>query len=315
MDMRQVKLFDKTALLLLFLTLATSQCLAQYRSSLKGSRHYIALSLAGAEANDLTYTEGITSQPGAGASVRISYEWQYKKWLLGAGVEARYQYLRDTLQDFTDAFNRKDRVGTDVRYLYNYLGFKETDQALLVSVPVYFGREIGDYMYVTLGATFSLPLLTQASTVTRLYTEGEYGFGIGTANSLGSEDFSFYGYYPIDEYTQKKSYKDAMRVSADVEIGGLIPIESKQIKLRAGIYGSYAFRFGTFPGDQLVDYSAVEQSPTLMTQQNLKENIHFESIMLSNRLSNWAHNLEVGVRLTLLFDVTGEKHHCMCNEN
>lgn len=313
--MRRTKSFGKYLFCIFLLSTFTQHAVADHYSSSRKGNHYIALSLAGGEASNLSYNSSVANLLGAGANFRLAYEWQKNKWMLGFGVQADYQYLRDSLANFTDAFARQDRVGTDVLYRYNYLSYKETDDVLMVSVPVYFGRRFADFMYFTLGASFMLPLRTRMSVSTQLYTDGVYDFGVGSANSIGSEDFSTYGYYPLDTYKAQQSYTEAMRVSADVELGAYIPLgrQKNDVMLRAGIYGRYGVRLGTYSKTSVADYSEVNADPQSLSQADLQQHLSFHSIQTS--AEKWGHNIEVGVRLTLLIDVTAEKHHCMCNDN
>lgn len=300
--------------LALLLGLLALPALAQTRNTQNRVEHYVGFSLAGGLAANTYQTPLIENQAGAAADLKFHYELHKSKWIIGLGVEAEYQYLRDTVADFTDSKDWKDRDGDACSYQYVYQGYHETDHALGIAIPVHFGREFGDYVYTLIGARFYIPLYTQSLTHTRLLTQGNYDWNIDPIRTEGINDYSIYGYYANSEYDYAYTYEEFMRVGAWLEIGSYIPLKkAKKTRLRAGLYANYDWRLGSVGYDKLADYRKVDMSPRTINQENLRANIRWNAVNTTDLVRNMPANFEVGVRMTMLIDVTTSHVPCMCN--
>lgn len=299
------------------LSLCTVPSAAEYYNSLSGkAHHYLGISLGGGEANNAGKTlynlaTPIAHRGGAAADLSLLYEVQYHGWIMGFGIEGQYQYLRDTVADFADTEARVDRDGEPVRYGYTYQQYHETDHVVGVGIPVYFGRNFGNWVYALLGAKFTLPLWAQYNVQTDMATQGEYAWNIDPVRSDAHNDFSSLGYYKNQPYSYTQTYSEYMRVAVVAEVGANIPIQAKKTRLRAGVYGIYGFRLGQSNNYGVADYSRVDKNPLTQSLANLRRNITWNAVNTSY-ISALPGNLGVGVKLTVLFDVTVEKPICKC---
>lgn len=313
--MKQSRLLNSGIVLFLLLLVVVMPVRAEYRSSMSRTpRHYISLSMGAAEASNMGGEASVRHLIGAGTNLHIGYEMQVSGFSVGIGVEGQYQYLRDTITNFSQSFRRVDRAGTSVQYEYLYSQFHEQDHVLMVALPIYVGYTIKNMVYFTLGAQLALPVWTNLHSTADMYTQGKYDFGIGPANSIQNEDFVSYGYYPVAGYSYQSTYKEAMRLNAMLEVGAYLPLDKsiKNLRVRLGVYGIYGMRLGDYPSLDLVDYSAVDINPQTQTQANLRENLAFRPIGSSSINKGWMPNLEVGIRATFLIDVTVNHEPCHC---
>ena len=180
-----------------------------------------------------------------------------------------------------------------------------------VGIPVYFGRNFGNWVYALLGAKFTLPLWAQYNVQTDMATQGEYAWNIDPVRSDAHNDFSSLGYYKNQPYSYTQTYSEYMRVAVVAEVGANIPIQAKKTRLRAGVYGIYGFRLGQSNNYGVADYSRVDKNPLTQSLANLRRNITWNAVNTSY-ISALPGNLGVGVKLTVLFDVTVEKPICKC---
>lgn len=303
---------------LLLVGMYVSPVRAEYYNSLTGkAHHYIGLSLGGGESNNMGRGSSdryvLTHIAGAGANVSLQYEVQYRSWIFGIGVAGQYHYLRDTLVNFIESDARIDRNGESVDYGYVYRGYRESDHVAGVSADVYVGKNIGERVYVLLGAKFSLPLWSRYTMDTRMLTQGDYAWDIEPVRSVDGNDFSVFGYYPEDSYSHTEEYEEHMRIAATGEVGANIPVRHAKSRLRAGLYATYGFRLGQSLNYPLVDYSGIDKNAATQSLADMQKNIRWHALNTSSVTYNaLPQHLEVGVRLTWLFDVTIEKKTCNC---
>ena len=82
--------------------------------------------------------------------------------------------------------------------------------------------------------------------------------------------------------------------------------------MRAGVFAEYALPLGSIDRGMLGDYSGVNANPSTLTEADMRQNLVMNSVLDSEYLQRNAHLLTVGVRLTLMFDVTVRKEPCHC---
>lgn len=168
---------------------------------------------------------------------------------------------------------------------------------------------------------------------------------------FSDDELHAYGVFQEDGYNYHNTYKDYLRVAPFFELGYNIPLRAAKTKMRVGVYGSYGFRLGSNPGYKLSDYSRVDknwgiertidpenlddlqrdnngdgyigQSTNMFLRDGVvrdekgnvierKKNLTWNPLNHSDRYKSLPHNLEVGVKFTVLFDVTTEKKICNC---
>ena len=304
-------------LLMVFGTVATAA--AQFHKTTDGRvNHFVTFSLAGGEANYFSSrakdnTPYVKDKLGADAIFMLSYEIRKEWFIFGFGAQADYDYTRQQVNDFADIYERKDREDEDIYYAYRYSDYGDEQHVLNVSVPLYVGANIGRLLYVLAGAKVSIPMLSLHKTTTDLSTDGTYRRFIHTI-----EDAPSYGYYAIDEYSYSSAF-DApeIKVSPFAEFGFRIPVRSKsgRVGMRLGLYAEYGIPLSVNNKMMLVDYSYVDKSPFTQTKEQLRSSIVFNSPLNTNIVSSKLSQLSVGLRWTVLINVTPPEHICMCDRD
>lgn len=280
----------------------------------KNLSHFLAVSIGGGEANNLFYQKGITPQIGGAGNLMVAYELHANKFIFGVGVEAQYQYTREKTDTYLDEFGWVDKVGEAVQYGYVYNNLSGHEHDIRMTLPVYFGYVARNGFYALVGGKVSLSVWSKAHTEADMFTQGTYAWSIEPVRSVGINDFSSLGYYPEQTYATDASYTERLWVAASLELGSYIPLPSKykKVRMRAGVYADYALRLDKMPANPQADYSAVDVNPYTQSQADLQQHLVLNPVLNSDRLGDKCHNLEVGVRLTVLFDVSTYNPPCHC---
>jgi len=311
---------------LLFLSLGVQ---AQYYNTMSSRcRHYINLSVGAGVAENLSFNNYVTNRVGGNGQFAFTYEIQKKLFFFNFGVGVDYMLTSQGISHFVDQYNRVDKEGDEILYRYVYDNYKEHQHILTGTFPIQFGFNLGQYVYLAVGAKVSAPFFTQYTTKTDMYTEGEY---IRFIQPI-SRNVPAYGFYATDTYKYKGIINPlgSINVAPTFEIGGRIPLDAKKkIDCRVGLYAEYAIpvvkkQFSA----ELMDYSATQTDPLTQNQADLKANIRFNSLMYSHFpssvletsgmtfMTKAAEYLTVGVKATFCFDVTIPPKICvLCYDN
>ena len=193
--------------------------------------HWLGLSLTGVEANML---------PASSSGVKPK---------AGYGGQAHLQYEINALASYSDAFDRVDLMGEQLIYRYVYSDFKEQERQLRFILPVQFGYEIGEWMYIGVGAEFrAAPFINNYKSSGRMFAEGEYERFIEPIRN--SEQ---YGFWPESEFNTLplRAGADAHEVAVELELGARVPMGKKGLA-RFGVYAGY---------DIPVEYSSKTPTP------------------------------------------------------
>ncbi len=286
---------------------------AQYRTGGAASQpvHSLSLSLGGGlsmtRSNWESESIDLRDKAGGAALFGLSYEVSKKQFIFGVGVSVDYDYTRQRIDSFSDVFPRLDREGDSIYYAYRYRAYEDAQQRLSVSVPVYIGGYIGQYVYLLAGVKFSFPLLSSHNTETDLSTAGTYQRFIHTI-----ENSPTYGYYPTDHYSYQESYDDAQwYLSPTLEIGSRFVL-SRSVAMRIGAYAEYRFPFGGKAEYVLTDYSMVDENPHTLNQSNLRENIRFHSVPTCSLQTKFPDYWTVGIKWTCQFMFRHKVKLCRC---
>ncbi len=274
--------------------------------------HWLGLSLNGVEANMLPDGTEIKTKFGGGGGGHLLYELNAKGWFVNIGVGADYMITNIWMGAYTDAFARVDRMGEALTYRYQFSDLSEQQRQLRVVVPLQIGYQSEDMWYVGVGAAFrTAPLINTIGSKAQMYAQGEYDRFIEPIRET-----PYYGFWARDTYTGQGVMLSATNeVALEAEAGVNIPLPMQVIKMRAGVFVGYDLpltKYEARSSSPLVDYSAVNTNPLTQTQENVKQNIRFGSMLDTSLAAHDAHRLRVGVRLTVLFDITPKPKHCMC---
>ena len=303
-------------LLLLVLCLCVAEGSAKTPKYKSTTNHYIGFSIGGGEANDIfTGTDGVKPLTGGAANAMVSYELQLNRMLLfSIGLQVQYQYTRDTVAPFMDSFYRRDIMG-NVEYQYLYSKWGDQNRDLRLTIPVRIGCQVNDYLYILAGADVSFAVLTSHSSSAEMFTQGLHAWDSRPMRTDDKHDFTAnLGYYTPFDVATTAPYKEALWIAPSLEIGSYIPVPGKKSRLRAGVYVNYGFRLGQLSENTIVDYSAINMraNPNTQPPEYIQENAVLNTVMNSDVVAALPNNLEAGIRVTYLLDVTMRKTHCMC---
>lgn len=301
---------------ILLLTVAIQTVQAEYFNPVTDkARHYVGLTVSGAEANNLTQNT-VTMQPGYAAALDFRYEMDYHHFLIGIGAGAQYQSLNDCQAVFADEFSRADKEGEMYLYSYNYETYAQRASLINVELPLSLGYNFATYGYFLVGLKLTIPVKASYSTQTEMFTSGFYPWAEETFVSNRLTDLTSYSLFQREIYKQPTAaYKESARANIDFEIGGFLPIDrDDNNRLRIGAYADLGLRVGSSPLLPLVDYTEAEKVPFITTQEQLAECIHFNALLDSNKYTSLPKTLEVGIRLTWLIDVTISTEKCLLCE-
>lgn len=301
-------------LTVLLLSIACGAGAQGRRFNMNPVNHFITLSLGGGEGNTLSSFTIPDSKDlvGADALFGLGYELRKNSFYFGFGAQADFDLTRQQLGAFVEAFQKVDFENDPHTYSYRYTRFTDVQRNLQVGVPVYFGYYFNPYVYGMLGAKFCYSFWMTHTATTDLSTDGTYA---RFAEPITERDR--YGFYPIDTYTYSGPTFGEMKVGPTLEVGAKVPFytASRRIGLRVGVYAEYLIPLNFTNDVPLVDYSRVESDPNKLNQADLKTNIVFNSAITSPYQKRAAHNLAVGVKLTLLFNVTPVHKMCNCDND
>lgn len=305
--------YYKALLLLLGLSFA-SWVNAQseyYAVSSNKLTHYLGLSIGGGEANRIRInTDALRNKAGGAASFAFHYEMQYRSWMWGLGVEGTFQHLHDQVLPFSDSFTRLDMDGDEVNYAYIYTAYGEKSQTANLRIPIYFGMNFSK-VYTMIGVRLEIPIWSQYAVVADMYTQGTYPWSITPVVSDGINDFSSLGFYPTNTYTYVNTYEEKLYIAPFIEVGYEF-FRTDKVNMRVGAYAAYALPIVTGEKVPLADYSAIDINPRTQNLENLKQQIRWNPLVQSDKYPDTPYKLEVGVKLTMLFNVTADNHKCMC---
>lgn len=305
--------YYKVLLLLLGLSFA-SWVNAQseyYAVSSNKLTHYLGLSIGGGEANRIRInTDALRNKAGGAASFAFHYEMQYRSWMWGLSVEGAFQHLHDQVLPFSDSFTRLDMDGDEVNYTYVYTAYGEKSQMADLRIPIYFGMNFSK-VYTMIGVRLEIPIWSQYAVVADMYTQGTYPWSITPVVSDGVNDFSSLGFYPTNTYTYVNTYEEKLHIAPFIEVGYEF-FRTDKVNMRVGAYAAYALPIVTGEKVPLADYSAIDINPRTQNLENLKQQIRWNPLVQSDKYPDTPYKLEVGVKLTMLFNVTADNHKCMC---
>ena len=273
--------------------------------------HYLGISIGGGECNNVGKTDlPVKHRLGWTAELAVRYEMQYRNWAWGIGVEGACQTLNNSTA-FTDNLNRIDMDGDAFNYQYVYTAFAEKDLLANIAIPIYVGKQF-NHVYTLLCLAVEIPIWARYTTNTNMYTQGIYEWSISPVVSDATNDFSPLGFYPASDYTYTDNYQERLRLTPFLEVGYEF-LNTNRVNMRAGAYASYAIPIMAPKTVALADYTAIDCNPNTQNQQNMEQNIRWNPIGISDKYLATEYKLEVGVKLTVLFNILG-KGECMCLE-
>lgn len=271
-------------------------------------QHYVGLSLAGGEANTLPLKASASVKPllGGEGQAMFLYEAQGSRMFVQIGAGADYSLTQLRMSDLIESREATDITKEAHLYQYRYTSITERQRMFAPQVMAQLGFLPVENLYLALGVKVTLPLISDYASSARMATTGSYERW--EADYI--ENRPQYGFYPETEYGYSDKFSPVKTyISPTLEIGGNWNL--RRTTLRAGLFADYGFRIGDKLSEPVTDYSKVDISPSSQTQQNLSDNIRINSILNSEYISDFSH-LTIGIRFTVLFNVTTFKVPCHC---
>lgn len=290
--------------------------------------HYLVATLQGGAASTLAASQmvSLSNSIGYQGTFGLGYELRAGSFIMHLGAEAEWMQHGQKVEQWEEHYSRLDREQMPVTYNYRYFDFQEKQQNLHVAPIIEFGGCVGEYGYIAAGVKVRLSLWNRYASSVTMSTDGSYAHLIQPIRFAES-----YGFYPLDGYAAKGSdyWKLTMPyITPILEGGARIPIHTRSYRfgMRIGAYVEYGIPFAkdwinprttadSFGFPTIADYSRVDLNPMSQTQQNLKSNLYLRSVLTSPWLKSAAQNLSVGIKMTLLLNVTPTKHICVICED
>lgn len=310
MERKQSKSYYKFLVLLVGLVCAQWAKANYYSVSENRLSHYLGMSVSGGFINRIGNTnKQLHGELGGAAHFALHYEMQYRKFFWGVALETAFLNINSRTA-FKDTCPRIDIDGDDYSYQYVYTSYREKDMIANFNIPIYAGMKFGQ-VYASLGVRFTIPLWAQYTMNSSMYTQGVYSWNIEPIVSTPNNDFSSLGFYPEKDYAYKNLYEESLHIAPFVEVGYEF-YRTDKVNMRVGGYVSYALPIASFDKKPLVDYSNVDTNPHTQNQLNMEQNIQWNPMVLSDKYLSMVGQLELGAKLTMLFNVTKKGGKCMC---
>lgn len=289
----------------------------------------------------------ITDLIGGGGQIGLGYEVHYKRMFFSVGLSADFAYTRHFVDSLThvEYINRDIDGFTNGVYEYKFADFAEKEYIVYGSIPIQVGVWLHPYIYAAAGLKIGMSFYSAYTANANMYTRSYFpqtgymystmfdGSGL-TPQALENLQTALAarGIYNWDNYSYSESSTDAIhsivmpkiKVSTTIELGGRIPLHSKKVMLRGGVYAEFGMPLGTsdFIGHEIPDLSAVTipdaASRVPLSQENLKNNLRFNSLLESNIIGydiSRFYTFTAGIKLVLMFDVTKDFSPCRCAED
>ena len=302
----------KRSIIVCICLLLAASLMAAPRYGRTAVTHWLGLSLTGVEANMLpASSSGVKPKAGYGGQAHLQYEIHAGKFFFNAGLGFDYIVTNNAMASYSDAFDRVDLMGEQLIYRYVYSDFKEQERQLRFILPVQFGYEIGEWMYIGVGAEFrAAPFINNFKSSGRMFAEGEYERFIEPIRN--SEQ---YGFWPESEFNTipLRAGADAHEVAVELELGARVPMGKKGLA-RFGVYAGYDIpvEYSSKTPTPLFDYSRIDTNPATQSWENTQKYLQINSLLGSTLMNITTQRLRVGVRVSLLINVTRTPSQCMC---
>lgn len=302
----------KRSIIVCICLLLAASLMAAPRYGRTAVTHWLGLSLTGVEANMLpASSSGVKPKAGYGGQAHLQYEIHAGKFFFNAGLGFDYIVTNNAMASYSDAFDRVDLMGEQLIYRYVYSDFKEQERQLRFILPVQFGYEIGEWMYIGVGAEFrAAPFINNFKSSGRMFAEGEYERFIEPIRN--SEQ---YGFWPESEFNTipLRAGADAHEVAVELELGARVPMGKKGLA-RFGVYAGYDIpvEYSSKTPTPLFDYSRIDTNPATQSWENTQKYLQINSLLGSTLMNITTQRLRVGVRVSLLINVTQTPSQCMC---
>ena len=260
---------------------------------------------------------------GVAGGLGLMYDLQYKKHLIfdiGVGVNYGMTSFNRSSSAADTLFNQVDLQGESFNYVYQINDRHDQYRNMMIQVPVMIGGQWGRF-YGLVGVKAGLSLLTKSFSKANITTFGDYAF---------FDDFkSMPEYQFFDNVPFEKSFDAKFRFNLDVsaEIGlrlGFLTdlrgfdVPKSKVQYRLGLFADYGL-LDIHTADNRTaltlpsGYNTGETAPVYGTRTML-DNITMNDVMTTSGFASAVHNLLVGVKFTVLFELPEPRQCVICRD-
>ena len=225
-------------------------------------------------------------------------------------------------------------------FIYDYYDYVEAQKTMHVSAHLYSGANIGQYCYALLGVRFSLPLLSNCNAGFNLSTikvypntntpQAQYGnqsnISYKIKNPNGSGNIYQYLLSPSLEFGARlripsNSGRVGMRLGVFAEWGIPLNVSNKMMDLidysviHSQVVAKQYLQNPSDPVNGWVDVIGVEVPSAEVLQKNLIVNSVLNTNLINRVGALSLTQLSVGIKWTILFNVTTPRHYCVICED
>lgn len=309
-------------LVVLFFALPIAAQGRYFNANNRGVNHYLTIHVGGGEANTFASSGAydIRTKIGADAQVGLSYEIRRQNFFFNLGGQVQFTYTAQGLDGFADVLTMGPHAMADLQgdrrdFLFYYTDFKETQRTLYVGVPVQFGYYFTPHFYGALGVKLQFPLQHRFSTEPMLETMGRYPQYFEPLTNNPN-----YRYYTAGAVSSTGTYMTGgtpVFVTPTVELGGRFAV-AHRVDLRLGVYAEYSAQIGGKFDRTLMtpdSYANLDFTTPGLSREDFAKDIAFNSILDNETLDRAWSRMSVGVKLTVLFNLTPAPACTTCNED
>ena len=230
-----------------------------------------------------------------------------------------------------------DRGYSPLSYTYDYYDYVESQQTMHVSAHLYSGANIGQYCYALVGVRFSLPLKSTCKAGFNLSTIKVYPNTNTPQSQYGNQ--SNIRYEITNPNGSGNIYK--YMLSPSVEFGARlrIPSNSGRVGMRLGVFAEWGIPLEVNKNMlDLIDYSIIHSNVVtkqylqnlpndwvnvtgveVPDKQQLESGLIVNSVLNTNLINHAGAlsitQLTIGIKWTILFNVTAPRHYCVICED
>ena len=250
---------------------------------------------------------------GAGASINIGYELQYRKLLFDVGLTGRFARSVNTISDDYLYLRMLDTEGDEFNYNCHFFNTVNKLNSAYISVPVMIGFQTGK-MYMLAGAKMLLSIAGVSEVSTYLTTTASYDRYIGELQNM-PDHFVFEDRY-MEGNANSLLFAPQLNVCAEIgwrlehSIVGVTgyDVPKKKIQYRIGLFAEYGVL------DQHKHNATQSRLSYYDNGEGLQYDInHIYGSVEANDLK--LANLFVGIRFTVLFKIPETKDCVLCKDN
>ena len=260
---------------------------------------------------------------GVAGGAGLLYDLQYKHLIFDIGVGLNYGMtsFNQTSNAADTLFNQTDIQGETFNYIYQVRDRRDQYKNMMLQVPIMVGGQWGRF-YGLVGVKAGLSLMTKSFSRANITTYGDYPFYDDFRNM---PEYQFFDNVPFEKnYNAKFNFNLDLSAEIGLRLGFLtdlrgFDVPKSKVQYRLGLFANYGLldihtadtkTALTLPSG----YNVAETAPVYNTQSML-ENITMNDVMTTKNFASSVHNLMVGVKFTVLFELPEPRQCVICRDD